>query len=180
MRCKQTQTLYPGNYIGLYRRNQWEFVARSNPGGAVVIVATTKQQQLLFVEQYREPVQNAVIEFPAGLIGDAEAGPDDTAIRAAIRELEEETGFRPRQTEKWLSGPDSAGMSQEILHFVRAWDLEQVSDGGGVGGENITPHAIALDQVEPWLAQMRARGLLVDPRIYAGLYHLSKENPIRC
>eukprot|EP00559_Dactyliosolen_fragilissimus_P000835 CAMPEP_0184867804 /NCGR_PEP_ID=MMETSP0580-20130426/27775_1 /TAXON_ID=1118495 /ORGANISM="Dactyliosolen fragilissimus" /LENGTH=288 /DNA_ID=CAMNT_0027368261 /DNA_START=54 /DNA_END=920 /DNA_ORIENTATION=- len=44
--------------------------------------------ETLLVEQYRPPVRTKTLEFPAGLIDDGES-----AEEAAIRELEEETGY---------------------------------------------------------------------------------------
>jgi ADP-ribose pyrophosphatase len=44
--------------------------------------------ETLLVEQFRPPLQQAVLEFPAGLID-----PGETMIQTAIRELREETGY---------------------------------------------------------------------------------------
>lgn len=44
--------------------------------------------EILLQKQFRPPVNKVVIEVPAGLID-----PGETAERAAIRELKEETGF---------------------------------------------------------------------------------------
>ena len=43
----------------------------------------------ILVEQYRPPVRAGCVELPAGLIDKGE-----TAERAAVRELREETGFK--------------------------------------------------------------------------------------
>jgi len=43
----------------------------------------------VLIEQFRPPINKLIIEFPGGLIDEGE-----TAEQAAIRELEEETGFK--------------------------------------------------------------------------------------
>ena len=47
---------------------------------------------VILVEQYRVPLGRNCLELPAGLIGDETEG--EAAEAAAIRELEEETGYR--------------------------------------------------------------------------------------
>ncbi|GJM10500.1 MAG: hypothetical protein DHS20C11_27760 [Lysobacteraceae bacterium] len=156
----------------MQERNGWEFVSRTNPGGAVVILAVTPQQRLLFVEQYRIPVAAPTIEFPAGLIGDKAAGSHDTAISAAHRELVEETGYRAESIEILTAGPSSAGMSSESVIMVRARGLIKVGDGGGVDGEDITVHEVPLPQVDAWIDAKESEGCLIDAKLYGGLYLL--------
>jgi hypothetical protein len=80
-------TLYHGQWLTLKQRGRWEFVERNNPQGAVIIVAVTPADRVLFVEQYRVPVQQLTIEMPAGLIGDAGHENDDGIAGAARRNL---------------------------------------------------------------------------------------------
>ena len=53
--------------------------------------------------------------------------------RESQRELEEETGYYAKNFKKVVHGPVSAGMSDEANDLYIAWDLEKVSEGGGVG-----------------------------------------------
>jgi ADP-ribose pyrophosphatase len=55
---------------------------------SVMIVPLTADGNLVFVRQYRHNLKAHVLEFPAGTIGEGEE-----AEAAAIRELEEETGY---------------------------------------------------------------------------------------
>ena len=59
---------------------------------------------VILVEQYRVPLGKYCLELPAGLIGDETEGED--ALASAVRELEEETGYRAAQWEEigefWL------------------------------------------------------------------------------
>ena len=67
-------------------------------------------------------------------------------------------------------GPSSAGLTSEVMHFYRADNLQRINAGGGVAGENITLHTIPLDQLESWMAEKTAAGVMFDYKIYVGLH----------
>jgi ADP-ribose pyrophosphatase len=67
----------------------WETVERNGSNGAVAIIATLQpSNKILLIEQYRIPLGNYVIEFPAGLIEG-----NLSAEETAVKELKEETGY---------------------------------------------------------------------------------------
>lgn len=167
-----TGTLYAGQWLTLRRRGHWEFVERNNPEGAAIIVAVTPDDGVLFVEQYRVPIQRFTLEMPAGLIGDAGHESDDGVQVAARRELIEETGWDCARIVPLHSGPSSAGMSTEMMHFVRALDLRKVGPGGGDATENIVVHEVPRTTAGPWLRGMAAKGYSIDPKLFAGLWFL--------
>ena len=111
-----------GQYLGIRVRDNWEFVTRTNATSVAVLVPVTDQHELVLVEQFRIPVQSRVIELPAGLVGDLD-DPDETVLRAARRELEEETGFSAGRLTTLLNCPSTPGMSDEMITFVLAEDL---------------------------------------------------------
>lgn len=170
-----TQTLYAGRFLRLLERDGWEYAERVNPQGAVVIVATTDDDRVLMVEQYRVPIQSRTLEFPAGLVGDEAGFADESWIDGARRELLEETGWLAERIDSIMSGPSSAGMSTEIMHFVRATGLRRVHEGGGAGDENITVHAVPRAQIARFVAAHMAQGYAVDPKVYAGIYFLDRD-----
>ena len=169
------RVLHQGQFLALLRRAHWEYVQRPHSTGACFIVALTAARELVLVEQYRLPVRAYTIELPAGIMGDSAAFADETAEASALRELEEETGFRGGSAELLLTAPTAAGLTSETSYFVRVRDLVRVHAGGGVDGENITVHIVPLAGIDDWLAAQRASGRLVDMRIYAALHLLSRE-----
>lgn len=170
---KNTTTLYKGRYLSLLDVNGWEFASRSNATGVVVIVAVTDKDELVLVEQFRIPVNASVIELPAGLVGDQDDDKESAEV-AAQRELLEETGYRAGRINTLMSCPSSAGMSDEIITFILARDLEKVGPGGGDRSEDITVHLVPRAEVSAWVAARQAEGKPADPKIFSALYWLGE------
>ncbi|WP_298866615.1 NUDIX hydrolase [uncultured Gimesia sp.] len=171
------ETIAETRFLKLIKRGRWEFVQHIYSTGVVCLFPLTTDARVILVEQFRPPVNASVIEFPAGLAGDI-AGQEEEALEtAALRELEEETGYQARTTISLGSTVSSAGLTDESVHFFLALDLEKVSEGGGDESENITVHAVRFAEIDPWLEAAVKRGCLLDARIYAGLYFLSKYIP---
>jgi ADP-ribose pyrophosphatase len=169
------QTLYEGQWLRLVRIGQWESCERTHGQGmAVIVIAVTPADEVLFVEQYRVPLGARTIEMPAGLVGDDHA--QDTLADAARRELIEETGWSPARVDVLLVGPTSSGMSNERIAFVRALELEQVGDGGGVDSEDIVVHRVPRAAAPAWLMRKQAEGFELDLKLWAGLWMID-HNP---
>lgn len=163
----QTTTHYKGRYLSLVERRGWEFAARPNP--VVAVLVAWPAGRLLLVEQYREPVEQRVIELPAGLVGDREAHVDESVFEAAHRELVEETGYRAARLDEIVRCPTSAGMTNETAVFLAASGLERVGEGGGDASEDIIVHAIAGDDLDGWLRARYAEGRAIDPKVYTAM-----------
>jgi ADP-ribose pyrophosphatase len=170
------ETLHEGRWLSLRKRGRWEYAERNNPGGAVIILAVTPEDMVLFVEQYRVSILQNTIEMPAGLVGDVADHADESALLAAQRELEEETGYRCQRVEFVHRGPSSSGMSTEMITFVRAWDLEKVGPGGGDESENIVVHEVPRREAGAWLFARAAEGYSIDPKLFAGLWFIEHAN----
>jgi len=154
--------MWQGRFITAKTRGKWEYVSRARGIKAAVILAM-EADHVLLVEQYRVPLAANCIELPAGLIGDHEEGEDTLA--SAARELEEETGYRADSLEIVGEFFSSPGMVSESFSLVRAHGLTKVSDGGGVDGENITVHRIALADLAHFVQKKRAEGCAVDVKL---------------
>jgi ADP-ribose pyrophosphatase len=78
--------------------------------GAVMIVAMLDDGRVVMERQYRYPVGQSMIEFPAGKLD-----PGESSLSCARRELREETGFEAQQ---WAY----AG----VLHPVVSYSTEHI------------------------------------------------------
>jgi len=156
------ETVWQGKFITVRKQGTWEYVGRSRDIHAAVILAV-EDGTVLLVEQYRVPLGRTCIELPAGLVGDETEG--ESVTHSAARELEEETGYRPAQIEVIGEFCSSPGMVSESFTLVRATGLTKVSEGGGVPGENITVHRVALSALPGFIAAKRAEGLAVDVKL---------------
>ncbi len=172
----QAELIAETKHLRLLRRGKWSFVQRRNVSGVVTILALTDDHNVVFVEQYRGPVDCYVIEFPSGLSGDLPGQADEEPETAARRELLEETGYEAETLQQVFSGPTSAGLTDETATIFLAKGLKKVAMGGGADDEQIKTHEVPLDQVEPWLESKRNDGYLVGARVYAGLYFLRRES----
>jgi ADP-ribose pyrophosphatase len=164
------RVLAQGKYLTFVDDKGWEFVTRRGVTGIVVLVAITPERELVLVEQHRTPVGAAVIELPAGLVGDIAGQEAESLTVAAHRELVEETGFEARELRELGAGPIAVGMSDEVVTFFEARGLRRVGPGGGDDTEAIEVHVVPLATLETFLEAKRAAGRAVDPKIYAGLF----------
>ena len=164
--------LHKGKYLHLISEDNWEYVKRINCSGIVVIVPMTKEGKVIFVEQFRRPMEAQVIEWPAGLVNDKMSHDPETMEAAARRELLEETGYEAEHLSLLVEGPVSSGLSSEVITFYQALDVVKKGPGGGDASESIKVHEIPLKEADIWLYEMQKKGFLVDPKVYVGLYFL--------
>lgn len=155
-------TEWSGRFVVAKRRGRWEYVARARNLRAAVILALDAGHVLL-VEQYRVPLGKICLELPAGLIGDETEG--EAPLESAMRELEEETGYRAAQWQDLGEFYSSPGMLGESFTLVKATGLTRVGEGGGTGHEDIVVHRVPLGRIAETVAEHRARGHGIDVRL---------------
>jgi ADP-ribose pyrophosphatase len=137
-----------------------------HPGG-VVVLAEVENGKIPFVRQHRYPLNQDLLELPAGKLDPGEA-PDVSAAR----ELEEETGYRPKVLEHVYSFYTSPGFCDELLHFFHSDQLERT----GTLPEEDEDLEVEYYTLEEAL-NMAARGEILDGKtIVALLWLKNKKN----
>ena len=159
---------WQGKYITMKQRGRWEYASRSRGIRAAAIIAIDASDSgahVLLVEQYRVPLGRRSLEIPAGLVGDDDGASDESAITAAHRELEEETGYRAETITDLGEFFSSPGMVSEGFSLLRAEGLTKIGDGGGVDGEDITVHRVKLAELAAFVDEKRVAGVALDVRL---------------
>ncbi len=84
----------------------------------IVVIAVDADDNILLVKQYRRAIDKELLEIPAGGIDEGE-----NAEEAVIREMREETGFRPQKVERLGGFYSTPGYCNEYLYLYLATDL---------------------------------------------------------
>ena len=156
------EIVWQGKFIAAKRKGKWEYVSRTRGVTAAVILAIDDDHVIL-VEQHRAPINAQCLELPAGLVGDEQEG--EAIEAAAIRELEEETGYRASHMAELGRFYASPGMSSEYFTLLRAEGLTKIGDGGGTDHENIIVHRVPLAEVPAFVAARRVEGMAMDVKL---------------
>ncbi|KDN53289.1 hypothetical protein K437DRAFT_219312 [Tilletiaria anomala UBC 951] len=170
------------------KERTWEAADRKTRKGEVDAVAIctiierpSSEPHILLVSQYRPPVDGWVVEMPAGLVDQGEEGKEGST-RAALRELQEETGYGGPS-----SGDGSDGRGE--LNVLETSDI-MANDPGMSGanmrlcvvkievaddapepvaqpeeGEFIEKHLVPLKGLYLTLQEMQRKGYSVDARL---------------
>ena len=173
------QTLLTGKFLAFVKEGRWEYVDRVNATGAAIVLAVTVDQEILLVEQYRIPVHTRTIELPAGIIGDEPGASGESHAEAARRELLEETGYAAARIEPLLTGAACSGLTSERVTLFHASGLRRAGKGGGVEHEDIVVHAIPLAEAAVWLESKAKTGILIDPKVYTGLFFALQNKAVK-
>lgn len=89
-------------------------------GDAAVILAMDENKDVLMIQEPRTPIGKIILSLPAGMI-ELEEKPED----GAIRELEEETGYRANKIKLLRYEYPSIGYSNEKSLIFLATDLKK-------------------------------------------------------
>ncbi|NLL73815.1 MAG: NUDIX hydrolase [Clostridiales bacterium] len=89
-----------------------------NHNGASAIVAVDSDDKILMVRQYRNAIDKYSLEIPAG-----SKDPEEDNITCAIRECEEETGYKPNNVEHLIDVHTSVAFCNELIRVYYSKDL---------------------------------------------------------
>ena len=123
----------------------------------VVIVATDEEGRYLCVRQFRQGVREVTTEFPAGGIERSDGreygqeralGSSEDALKAARRELLEETGYVSDQWKFLLTVPSNATMADNYAHIFAAKNCQKSGEQSLDETEFLNVRLYSSDQIE--------------------------------
>lgn len=135
--------------------------------GAVAVIPLIGDKMIV-VEQYRKPLEKSQVEIPAGKL---DAG--EEPLKAALRELEEETGYRSENVKLVSSFYTSPGFADEIIHLYIAEDLVK-GNANPDEDEFLECEAITLEEAQQYMRDGRISDAKTILAVYAWqLYRLT-------
>jgi ADP-ribose pyrophosphatase len=130
--------------------------------GAVAIVPILSDGRVLLERQYRYPIDQAVIEIPAGKLD-----PNEDPLVCAKRELQEETGYQARSWEFLGRIHPVISYSNEFIDIYLAQDIEP-GQAHLDEEEFLDVFAASIEEIEAWIAQ----GRITDVKTIISIYWL--------
>ncbi|GAB4073523.1 NUDIX hydrolase [Barrientosiimonas marina] len=153
----QSETIYDGRIVKVQvddvmlpdgKTSKRELIKHA---GAVGIIPVTKANKIVFVEQFRKPLEKSLVEIPAGKL---EKGEEPSVT--ALRELEEETGYTVNTPRFITSFYTSPGFADEMMYLYLAEDLEPVDyPAAGDEDEFIEILELTLDEAKQYVREQR-------------------------
>ncbi|KAG6850476.1 hypothetical protein H0H93_012897 [Arthromyces matolae] len=157
------------------KERAWEYAERKTRKtsgiDAIAVLAILRSKTNAFppstmiIEQYRPPIDKHIVELPAGLIDEGE-----TPEQAAIRELEEETGFKANGLIESSPvivcdpGMTNANMKLVVLSVLLDNTLE-LPDQKLEPGEFIIRRVVELSKLNSELKDYDVKGFVIDARL---------------
>lgn len=143
----------------------WDMIVHK---GAAACVAVDNDGKLVMVRQYRPALERETIEIPAGGLN---AGEENDTQAAAVRELEEETGYKAGKVEKLLSIYTTVAFCTEKIDIYLATQLTK-AERHLDEDEDVDVEAFELDE----LLGMIRNGKIMDSKTVSAIqaYALSR------
>lgn len=119
------ELVYQGAIIDFYKDTvqvpggnvvKWDFIKHQ---GAAAVLPVRADGKLIMVRQYRNALDRETLELPAGGLD----RPDEPTAEAALRELEEETGYRAERLELLITICTTVAFCNEKIDIYLAHDL---------------------------------------------------------
>lgn len=120
---------------------KWDLIDHK---GAAAVVAVREDGKLLMVRQYRNALERETLEIPAGGLN----GRDEPTEVAAMRELQEETGYSCEKVELLISIYTTVAFCNEKIDIYLAQNLKHQGSQHLDEDEYINVEAYTLDELK--------------------------------
>lgn len=164
-----TECMYDGFFLNIHKdevtlpngkKAGREFIKHP---GAVMVIPLFENGDVLIERQYRYPLHDVFVEFPAGKKDAGEA-----PLTTGKRELLEETGYTAQE---WLHVTDihnAIAYCDEVIHFYIAKGLEKQHEGSLDDTEFLQVMRVPLAELESWMR----KGWVPDVKTQLGIFWL--------
>jgi len=163
----QEQILYKDNTMTIViekakiNGSDFEFL-KIEENDAVVVLAVI-DDHIILEKQYRPAIGKYIYELPAGHI---EIEENESPINAAIREMQEETGYTPKKVSFLFKGYPMPGTNTAMVYFYLAEDLSE----GGANPEADEDISVVKVSLEDAMKMIRS-GEIIDLKTIAGILY---------
>lgn len=133
--------------------------------GAVCVLAITPEDKLILVKQFRKAIEQISYEIPAGKLEVGEAGSEEAA---ALRELEEETGYTSDSLSLLYDFYSAIGFCNERLRLYLADNLVKVDNPRPQDADEVIELCyVTLEEAK----EMIETGQICDAKTIMGIQH---------
>ena len=153
---KDRQLKYTGNILKIYEDTviangheaHWDYIHHD---GAAAVVAVADDGQLLMVRQYRNALERETLEIPAGGLN----GREEPTDQAAMRELQEETGYHTDHVELLTSIYTTVAFCNEKIDIYLARGLKDRGNQHLDEDEFINVEAYSVEELKQMIYDCR-------------------------
>lgn len=150
-------TLYKDTVLANGIEAEWDYIHHD---GAAAVVAINDDGKFVMVRQYRNALDRATLELPAGKLD----APEEPTLECAKRELEEETGYYTDDFSYLMTVNTTVAFCNEKIDIYVAKNLKKTQ-------QNLDPDEVV--DVEFWeldeLKRLIFEGKLTDGKTIAGI-----------
>jgi 8-oxo-dGTP pyrophosphatase MutT (NUDIX family) len=131
------------------------------------VVPVTPEGKVVLIRQFRPGSREVTIEIPGGVIESAETDP----AAAALRELEEETGYRAEGIAPLLAVRPNPAIQRNTQYSFIAWGCRPTGRTNPDEAEEVAPFEATWDEIDAMIDDGRIDHALILPALLRARGH---------